>query len=168
MKIIAIVVLILLVVAFLFIFSKDPPAPEEFIKNRSVENYSTFFYNYEILRYPSSVEIMPIENINETVVLGFVTDPWNINFGIIPSNGSYVIRTIEVSNKEERNNEIILKVYGNISPLVVFSRNNFVLKPDEKASIEIFLYSKDFEPGNYSGEIDVLSKKAIYNFLSII
>ncbi|MFH1473656.1 MAG: hypothetical protein ABIE55_02060 [Candidatus Aenigmatarchaeota archaeon] len=168
MKVVGIVVLVFLVVAFLFIFSKQPPVPEEFVSIRTVENYSTFFHNYEILRYPSSVEIMPIENLNETIVIGFVTDPWNINFGIIPGNGSYVTRTIEVSNKGGDNNEVFLNAYGNISPLVVFSKNNFILKPDEKASIEIFLYSKDSEPGNYSGEIDVVSKKAIYNFLSII
>jgi hypothetical protein len=168
MKIGIVLVLIIAVVAFLFIFSKEPPAPEEFVNNKTIENYSTFFYNYEILRYPSNVEIMPIENTNENVVLGFVTDPWNINFGIIPGNGSYATRTIEISNKEERNNEITLNVYGNISPLVVFSKNRFVLKPNEKASIEVFLYSKDSEPGNYTGEIDILSKKPIYNFLSII
>jgi hypothetical protein len=168
MRIELIVVLILFVVAFLFIFSKEPSEPEIFVKNRTVENYSTFFFNYEILRYPSSVEIMPIEDINETVVLGFVTDSWNLNFGIIPGNGSYVTRTIQVANKEEVDNEVFLRVYGNITPLVAFSRNSFILKPDEKASIEIFLYSKNSEPGNYSGEIDILSKKPIYNFLSII
>jgi hypothetical protein len=168
MKIEIISVLIVAVVAFMFIFSKEPAAPEDFVNNRTVENYSTFFYNYEILKYPSRVEIMPIESISENVVLGFDTDPWNINFGIIPGNGSYATRTIEISNKEEKDNEITLRVYGNISPLVVFSRDKFILKPGEKSSIEIFLYSRDSEPGNYSGEIDVLSKKPIYNFLSII
>ena len=168
MKILGIVILVFLVVAFLFIYSKEPPAPEVFVDNMSVENYSTFFYNYEILRYPSSVEIMSLDKINESVILGFVTDSWNIKFGIIPGNGSYVTRTIDVSNKEEIKNEVILKSYGNISPLIVFGKNNFVLNPGEKASIEIFLYSGDAEPGNYTGEIDVLSKKPIYNFLSII
>lgn len=168
MRIGIVLVVIIAVVAFLFIFSKEPPAPEIFVENRTVENYSTFFYKYEILRYPTNVEIMPIENVNENVVLGFVTDPWNINFGIIPGNGSYATRTIEISNKEEVVNEITLKVYGNISPLVVFSKNEFALNPGEKSSIEIFLYTKDSQPGNYSGEIDILSKKPIYNFLSII
>ena len=168
MRIGIVLVVIIAVVAFLFIFSKEPPAPEIFVENRTVENYSTFFYKYEILRYPTNVEIMPIENVNENVVLGFVTDPWNINFGIIPGNGSYATRTIEISNKEEVVNEITLKVYGNISPLVVFSKNEFALNPGEKSSIEIFLYKKDSQPGNYSGEIDILSKKPIYNFLSII
>ena len=168
MKIIAIFVLVLVIVAFLFIFSKEPPTPEGFVTNRSVENYSTFFYNYEIVRYPSSVEIMSVENITETVILGFNTEPWNINFGIIPGNGSYATRTIRVSNKEDSDTEIILRTYGNISPLVVFNSNNFILKPGENSSIDISLYTKDSDPGNYSGEIDVLSKKPIYNFLSII
>lgn len=168
MKVVGVVVLVFLVVAFLFIYSKEPPVPEVFVKNRTIENYSTFFFNYEIIRYPSSVELLPIEKINESVVIGFVTDAWNLNFGIIPGNGSYVIRTIEVTNKEEVDNKISIKAYGNITPMVEFSRNDFVLKPKEKASIEIFLYSRNSSPGNYSGEINILSKKPIYNFLSII
>ncbi len=168
MKIVGLAVLVFLVVAFLFIYSKEPSVPETFVGNRTIENYSTFFFKYEIIRYPSSVEIMAIENINQTAVLGFVTDSWNLNFGIIPGNGSYVTRTVELTNKEDVDNRISIVAYGDIAPLVEFSRNDFILKPKEKVSIEIILYSRNSEPGNYSGEIDVLSKKPIYNFLSII
>ncbi len=136
-----------------------------FVTNKTVVNYSTLLFNYEIARYPSSVEITIID-VNETV-LGFVTDPWNLNFGMIPGNGSFVKRNIELANTDEKDIKIILKAYGNISSLVVFSKNNFILKPGEKVSIDIFLYSKNFEPGNYSGEIDVIAQKDIYNFLSI-
>jgi hypothetical protein len=169
MRVLALItILILLVVAVVFILNKEPADPQDFVENKTVENYSTFLYSYEIVRYPSNVEIKPAEEMDESVLLGFVVDPWNINFGIIPSNGSYATRTIEVANLEDRDNEVILKAFGNISDLIVFSKNRFVLKPEDKSSIEIFMYSKDSLPGNYTGEIDVLSKKPIYNFLPII
>ncbi|NIO44782.1 MAG: hypothetical protein GTN36_04490 [Candidatus Aenigmarchaeota archaeon] len=165
--IISIISLLFIISLFILINVQEPPKPKEFAKNQTSSNYSTLFFKYEIKRYPSNVEIRPTEDINETTVLGFVTEPWNINFGIIPANGSFVTRNIKIGNSGERNNKIILKVYGNISPLVVFSKNNFILKPNEKASIDIFLYSKGFGPGKYFGEIDVIAQKDIYNFLPI-
>ena len=158
-----ILTIIVLIIVSLFVFSnsQEPPEPTEFVKNKTVVTYSNLFFNYEILKYPSNVEITSLKNINESIVLGLVTDPWNINFGIIPGNGTFVKRNIELTNKEEKDIKIILRSYGNISPLVVFSKNDFILKPKEKASIDIFLYSKNAEPGNYSGEIDVISQKGI-------
>jgi hypothetical protein len=165
-KILLIISIIFIIFLFIFINFQEPPEPKDFVKNKTNVNYSTLLFNYEIVRYPSSVEIKPLEDVNETV-LGFVVDPWNINFGIVPSNGSFIKRNIELTNLEEKNIKVILKAYGNISPLIVFSRNNIVLKPKEKVSIDIFSHSKNFEPGNYSGEIDVIAQKGIYNFLSI-
>jgi len=165
-KILLIAVILIFISLFILNSFQEPPEPKEFVKNKTVANYSNLFFKYETLRYPSNVEIMPLENFNGTI-LGFVTDTWNLNFGIIPGNGSFVKRNIELSNLEERNIKIILKAYGNISPLVVFSKNDFILKPDEKVTIDVFLYSKDFKNGNYTGEIDLIAKKSIYNFLPI-
>lgn len=155
----------LCIIIFLFFYGnfQEPPVPTDFVKNKTVSNYSTLFFNYDILRYPSDVEIIPIEQMNGTVLLGFATDPWNIKFGVIPGNGTFVTRSIELANKD-KDSKVILKVYGNISPLVVFSKNNFILKPHEKASIDIFLFSNSTKPGKYAGEVDVIAKKAIYNF----
>lgn len=144
-------------------FLQEPPEPTYFVDNKTVSNYSTPFFDYEIVRYPSNVEI----RLGSDVVLGFVTEPWNLNFGIIPGNGSYSTRSIEIKNKEEKNIEIILKSYGNISDLIGFSQNNFMLEPQKVASVDITLYSRDFGNGNYTGEIDLIAKKPIYNFLSI-
>ena len=157
-----------LIIVFLFIYSnsREPSEPKEFVKNKTFTNFSNVFFSYEITRYPSNVEIMPIKQVNNTLI-GLVTDPWNINFGIIPGNGTYVKRNIELTNLKERESKIVLKTYGNISPLVSFSKNDFIIKPNEKVSIDIFLFSNETEPGNYSGEIDVIAKKPIYNFLPI-
>ncbi len=166
-KEIIILIIVVFVAILLIIISnfREPPEPQEFVKNKSFATYSTLFFNYEIERYPTSVEIRPTNQTIETV-LGVVTDPWNLNFGIVPAKG-FTTRNIEVSNTKEKNIKIILKCYGNITPLVVFSKNNVILTPGEEVSIDIFLYSKGFEPGNYSGEIDVIAQKDIYNFLPI-
>lgn len=158
-------IIFLFIVIFLFFYEnfQEPPAPTNFVKNKTVSNYSTMFFNYDILRYPSDVEIIPIEQMNGTILLGFATDPWNINFGITPGNGSFVTRNIELANKD-KDSKIILKAYGNISPLVAFSKNNFILKPYERVSVDITLFSNSTKVGKYSGEIDVIAEKAIYNF----
>ena len=159
--------LILIILIFLIINIQEPSEPKEFVKNRTVTNYSNLFFIYEISRYPSNVEIRATEKMNENITLGFVIESWNLNFGIIPGNGTFVKRNVEISNKEESSMEIIFRSYGNISPLVFFSKNNFILNPDEKVAIDIFLFSNKTKEGNYSGEIDLISKKPIYNFLSI-
>jgi len=166
-KTVLITFLIVIIFLFVLINLQEPPEPKEFVKNKTAFNYSTLFFSYNILRYPSHVEIIPLENENEIALIGFVTDPWNINFGIIFGNGTFAKRNIELANLEEENIKIILKAYGNISPLIAFSKNNFILKPKEKVSIDIVLHNKNFEYGNYSGEIDVIARKGIYNFPSI-
>jgi len=165
----AFLVVSILVIISLFIFSnfQEPVEPKDFVKNKTFTNYSTSFFNFEITRYPSNVEIRSTEQVNGTAFIGFVTDPWNINFGVIPGNGTFVTRNIELTNKKGTNSKIILKAYGNITPLVFFSKNNFVLKPREKVAIDIFLFSNKTKAGNYTGEIDVIAQKPIYNFLPI-
>ncbi len=154
------------IIIFSFVFSnlQEPPEPKEFVKNKTIANYSTLFFSYKVIRYPTSIEIKPIK---ENTTIGFAIDPRNLNFGIIPCNGSFVKRSIELFNPERKNVEIILKSYGNISPLVFFSKNNFILHPEERVNIDVFLFSNNTLPGNYSGEIDLIVKKLIYNFLPI-
>jgi hypothetical protein len=102
------------------------------------------------------------------VTLGFVTDPWNLKFGIVPGNGSYIRRYINIKNSNEKYDKIKLKVFGNISPLVNFSRNEFVLNENESAVIEVRLKTDSAEYGNYSGEIDLIVKVPKYDFLRIL
>jgi hypothetical protein len=162
-----VVLFVIVVAAIIFYvgYAQGPEEPTSFVDNKTVSNYSTLLFDYEIVRYPSNAEIKQIDS--EGIVLGFVTDPWNINFGVNPGNGSYSTRTIKVANKEDKDIKMMLRPYGNISDKIVFDKNDFVLKPNESASINIIFQSRNYEPGNYSGEIDLIAKKAIYNFLPI-
>jgi hypothetical protein len=157
---------IIILIIFLFIATLDPFEPTDLVNEKTISNYSNLFFDYKIIRYPTSAEIVPVteENIN----LGIVTDPWNIKFGIIPGNGSYVKRYINIKNMNENFSKITLKTYGNITPLVNFSKNDFDLSGNESVAVEANLYTESAEFGNYSGEIDVIIKTPKYDLLKII
>jgi hypothetical protein len=168
MKTLAILLAVLIVAAaFILLNLGQPPEPRDLVKNKTMDSFSTMLFEYEIFRYPSNVEIKQMDRPEDNITLGFVTDPWNINFGVIPGNGTVVQRNIVLSNKKDKDSRISLVSYGNVSKMVRFSENDFVLRNGENASIDIFLNSSRAEYGNYTGEIDVIVKKAIYNFLPI-
>ena len=161
-----ITIAIVILIIFLFIATLDPSGPTELANEKTIANYSNLFFDYKIIRYPTNAEIVPAteENIN----LGIVTDPWNIKFGIIPGNGSSVKRYINIKNINGNYSKIKLKVYGNITPLVNFSKNDFILNGNESVAVEVNLYTESAEFGNYSGEIDVTIKAPKYDLFKII
>lgn len=161
-----VVVIILVVLFFLLIFSmSSQPHPKEFATNRTFETRSDLFFNYEITRYPSSAEVSEVQPTNERIVLGVVIDPWNLKFGIIPAGNNFGTRFVVLTNREEKDAKISFKVYGNISPFVNFSKNDFMLHPEENVSIGTHFYATSAGVGNYSGEIDVIIQKPKYDFL---
>jgi hypothetical protein len=161
-----VVAFIVVLAIFLFIATQEPSEPRELVNDKTVSNYSNLLFDYKILRYPTSVEIVSIseENIN----LGIVTDPWNIRFGSVPGNGSYVKRFISIKSSNSNYSKIRLKAYGNITPLVNFSKNDFALNGNESSAVEVALYTDSAELGNYTGEIDVIAKTPKYEFLKIL
>lgn len=158
-----IIILIIILTVFLFVATIEPSEPKEFVNEKTVLNYSNLLFDYKIIKYPTYAEIVPYKG--ENIDLGIVTDPWNIKFGIIPGNGSYEKRYVSIKNSKESSSRIKLKTYGNITPLVNFSRNEFILNENESAAIEVILYTDSAEFGNYSGEIDVILKTPKYDLL---
>ena len=160
-----IIIFALLLIVFLIFITREPPEPKEFVNDKVILNYSNLFFNYKIIRYPTSVEVLPLEkNIN----IGMVTDPWNLKFGSVPGNGSSIKRYISITNLKEKYNKIKLRTYGNITPIVNFTEKDFILNQNESAAIEVNLYTDSVEYGNYSGEIDVIIKIPNYDFLKIL
>jgi len=157
----------IIMIIFLFIVFSEPSEPKELVsEDKAILNYSSLLFDYKIIRYPTSVEIISSEE--ENINLGFVTDPWNLKFGTVPGNGSSVNRYINVKNLRESYSKIRLKAYGNITPLVNFSRSDFVLNENESIAIEVTLYTDSAEFGNYSGEIDVIIKIPKHDLLKIL
>lgn len=153
------IVCFLLIVIFLQL-----PVKKEFVKTLTTESGSNLFYKFDTIKYPSNVQIVG----KGELTLGFVTDPWNLNFGTIPITANET-RFISLRNSEDKNAKVSIKAFGNISQLVRFSKNNFILKPNENITIEVLLVATEgIKTGNYTGEIDVTIKKPNFDFIYYI
>jgi hypothetical protein len=158
--IVVIAALILLLLLFEY-----KPQPTEFVTNKTFVTYSDLFFNYEISKYPSRVEIAKAEPAKEKITIGLTVDPWNLDFGIIPEGKNFGTRFINLANLKEKDAKINFKVYGNISPFVKFSKNNFILHPNENLTVEVSFHAEGAKIGNYFGEIDVVVQRPKYDFL---
>jgi hypothetical protein len=157
-------ILILVIITIIFVGWDYFAVPKQFVSNQTFVKSSDSFFSYEITKYPSNVEIIA-QSEEQKLKIGFVTDTWNLNFGIIPVGGR-VVRHLNISNSEKNEVKVILKVYGTITPLISFSENNFILLPEESVSIDIFLNTTERTiPENYTGEIDITIKRPNSNFL---
>ncbi len=159
-------IIALIIAALISINLYQPYEPKkEFVTKMEFERSENLFFKYEITKYPSSVAILP--NLNTSMVLGFTVDPWNLDFGIIPTGGNFGKRGLILTNTEEKRAKIKLNVYGNITPMVSFSKNDFILDKGENVTIDVFMKTTNTtEPGNYTGEIDVVAIKPKYEILS--
>jgi len=164
MKVAFAAIAVVIFLLFIFLISYKPE-PKEFVTNRTFLSYSDLLFNYEVSKYPSSVQVSSVKPTQEKITLGVVTDPWNLNFGIIPAGNNSVKRLIDLVNKKGKDAKVNLKAYGSISPFVIFSKNNFFLHPKENISVGIDFYAASAKIGNYSGEIDVIVQRPKYDFL---
>ncbi len=156
----------LILVFALFVFSAtiislsltNKESPKNFVDNITVVAKSDIFYDYKITKYPSNVQIVDLGVENTGNKIGIAIEPWMFDFGLIPIGENSVEKSIifEVSEGDEAKVEI--KVFGNISEMISFSKNNFYPKGDDNVSIFLNI-TKNTKPGNYTGEIDVIIQK---------
>lgn len=159
-----IVVLAAIVMSF-FIISSYQPQSKEFVSNMTFVKYSDLFFNYEVTKYPSNAEVSILQPTQEKMNIGVAVDPWSLNFGIIPEGKNFGSKSVDIGNLENKDSKVIFKIYGNITPFVNFTKNNFILHSNESTTIEIQFHTDLAAVGNYSGEIDVIIQKPKYNFI---
>jgi hypothetical protein len=133
------------------------PIEEGLVDDMTFKKYSSLFYDYDVVMYPSSVEVKSIESFSEGLEVGIVKDPWNLNFGSIPVTSSS-IRYIEMANIGNKEVRVRFRVYGNISPFVTFSERAVKLNKNETSKVKVTFNSNGAEPGNYTGRIDRIVK----------
>jgi hypothetical protein len=128
------------------------------------EKTEKLFYVFKLEKnYEAKVSIVEQQNTFD-IFLGVTSD--NLEFGIIPL-GSVSKRFLNLANGNETNNKILLIATGNISPMVKFDKNNFVLHKNENATITVLLDSSlASNPGDYTGEVSIISKRPKFSFLS--
>jgi len=132
--------------------------------NFLVERAEKLFYVFEVENnYETKVNVIEQQNTSE-LFIGVTAD--NLEFGLIPL-GAVSKRFLNLANDDEINYKILLIVSGNISPMVEFNENDFVLQKGENATITVFLDSSlALNPGNYTGEVSLLSKRPRLLFLN--
>jgi hypothetical protein len=82
--------------------------------------------------------------------------------------GSKSIKFLDLANHDEKDYKILINVEGNISPMVTFDKNDFILHKGNNAKIKVSLDSSlTSNPGNYTGEISIISKRPKFSFFDI-
>jgi len=163
-------VFILLIAVLIFVFPKPSvkQEPKEFVKNMTTQSSEDLFFVYQTIRYPSNVEIIQFNPEEQGITIGLVVDPWNLNFGIVPNGGNAGRRFLVLTNLQDNDAKVEFDAYGNISSMVSFSKNNFILHKGEEVKIDITLATSGLtQPGNYTGEIDVTIKRSKFNFIKV-
>jgi len=165
-KILIMGIILLAGLSILFLFLKNPRTTASFITSRTFERSEDVLFIREIVKYPSNVTIISPENPSN-VPIGIVGDAWNLNFGILPVgvNGK---RFVNVANYNEPLSKIKLLCYGNICPMITFDKNDFILHKGDEDKITVHLSTSSFSPGDYSGEIHILSEIPQNSFISVL
>ena len=161
-----IMVVFLVILLLGLLFYKRPVTKTGFVTNVTTERSENPLFFYEIIKYPSNVEIISKESTSARV--GIVGDPWNLNFGIFQPgiNGK---RFLNLANFKEQPYHVRLVSYGNISRMISFSENDFILYKGDEKKITVFLNSSlSIGPGNYTGEIDIISESTKIPYLGKI
>jgi hypothetical protein len=92
-------------------------------------------------------------------------DTCNLNFGVIPI-GIESRRFLNLVNYKDENYKVEIQAYGNISPMISFDKNDFILHKGDELKITVLLNSTlSKETGNFTGEINIFSKGAKFSFL---
>lgn len=163
--------MIILIILFFVLFILLSIFPESevktsFVTNLTVEKTEDLLFVYETVKYPSNVEIIKLRN-KSNITVGITGDPWNLNFGFVPI-GIESRRFINLANYKEENYRTEIRVYGNISPMISFDRNNIILHKGDELKVTVLLNSTlSTGIGNFTGEIDIVSKGAKFSFFEV-
>ena len=133
--------------------------PKETITGNAVIKEGTFFRE-EITSYPAKIYVT--ENQSR---LGMSVDTFHLDFGIVPV-GSFTTKTITLKNDDERTSKVEVEVNGDISDLIEFNKNNFLLKGFEETEIKVKAIGR--RPGNYTGEVSIKIVKSNYKELGVL
>ena len=78
-----------------------------------------------------------------------------LTFGVLP-RGSDASRQVDIKNEQSSTIRISFEILGNISDMIYFSEENFLLEPDESRMVDaIIQIPANKQEGYYEGEIKI-------------
>ena len=153
-----IIIFILLVGFYLIIFTESSIKEPENLVEKMTENTNEGIFLFErITRYPIRVYIPAFSN---NITIGIAGQQEELDFGILPRH-TIGRKLILVQNEDKIPAKVHLRVYGNITELVNFEKNDFVLEVNESITISVDAHMT----GNYSGEVQIIMRKPKNEFL---
>jgi len=159
------IVLISSVLIFLSMLTEEIPEPENIVNKQSSLRYDTALFKVYIVRYPVQGTIVPFTLENKTLKIGISADRDKLNFGVLPQNLS-VRKFLNLKNREDSRARICVRTYGAIRDFVNITGDTFILEKGESREVQL-IFGGD-KIGNYTGEIDVITKKVRYNFMEFL
>ena len=156
-----IITLVIIVVILLLLFQS---AITGLIISQENNDDQNMFFIYKKFRYTSNVTI--VHAVSE-IAIGVSTDKDNLNFGIVPTGGSYSTRFIDITNEEDLPVKVVLESFGDILPLVEIKNPIYILQPGDSVKVEVILKTtNETETGNYYGGIEILTVMPKNSFIA--
>ena len=134
---------------------------EKIVDSRNFQKYPGILFEYEVTRYPVVASVTDITE-NHTGV------PNIVNFGLVANSEDYVSKYISLENMGPDPAKMSMIARGEVGGFITFSRNNFVLQPGERTSVEMHLRPRGMPHGTHTGDIEVVVKRAKHPFLMSI
>lgn len=165
-----IILIVVIVIVALSLLSAPPNlAPETITEDISTMRKYDMFFVYEIIRYPAYGKIIESKVVNDTLSVGLASSTVSLDFGEVPTNGSYSKRLVMLNNTNNNTVVASLQAYGNITPLISFDRNDIVLQKNQTEEISVYFLTKvndeNMPLGVYKGEVDIIIKRPQHDFL---
>lgn len=164
-KISAVLLFSLFIVALAFsviLYLDKTSAPSAYVTEKIQEQSDGVFFKRAVDRIPAKAVVFFPQMEENTIRVGVSADPNELNFGLVVQNMS-VRKFLGIKNKDV-DVKICVLAYGNISEFIQTRENNIIVRHNE--SRELMLEFRGKRIGNYSGEIDVITKKPKYSFLN--
>ncbi|HIE34562.1 MAG TPA: hypothetical protein EYP86_05425 [Candidatus Altiarchaeales archaeon] len=163
---IAVTLVSIIIISFILIFfsmlTEEFPEPDNIVDKQGTLRYDTTLFKVYIVRYPVQGTIVPFTVENKTLKIGISADRDKLNFGVLPQTLS-VRKFLNLKNREDSKARICVRTYGTIRDFVNITEDTFILEKEEYREVQL-TFSGD-RVGNYTGEIDVITKKMRYDFM---
>ena len=150
-------ILLLLALGIVLAAINTPVESSQIVQERTIDQRSDMFFTYTTVKYPAKVEVLvPTGNLT----IGFNTGTNELDFGRVET-GSSVKKWLNLTITDEKTSRITLKSKGDISPLLIFGKNDFLLSGKDSISVTMNAGS----PGKYTGEVAVVVQRSSYDIL---
>lgn len=128
---------------------------------RVADSGGSLLFSYSTIRYPARVELVAS---TENPKLGMNIDYWQLDFGIMPVGGSGGRKELVLQNAGQQT-KVRMHSYGNISDMISFPENNFILDSLENRTVDVVFSSGENGVGAYNGEVVLTLIKPRYDLV---